>query len=67
MSSMEIEIYQLRSDVYIAVRGRIVLEECERLKNACLPLIRKGIEQVFIDLSKVEYIDSAGSVSYTHL
>lgn len=57
---MELEIYQLRSDVYIAVRGRIVLEECERLKNACLPLIRKGIEQVFIDLSKVEYIDSAG-------
>ncbi|MGB9691899.1 MAG: anti-sigma factor antagonist [Candidatus Sumerlaeaceae bacterium] len=57
---MELEIYQLRSDVYILLRGRIVLEECERLKSACLPLIRKGIDQVYLDLSKVEYIDSAG-------
>ncbi len=60
MSVMELEIYQVRSDVYIAIRGRIVLEECDRLKSACLPLIRKGVEQIFIDLSKVEYIDSAG-------
>jgi anti-anti-sigma factor len=57
---MEIETYQLRSDVYIVLRGRIVLEECDRLKSACVPLIRKGVEQVYIDLSKVEYIDSAG-------
>lgn len=60
MPSMEMEIYQLRGDVYVVLKGRIVLEECERLKNACLPLFRKGIDQVFIDLSKVEYIDSAG-------
>lgn len=60
MSAMELEIYQVRSDVYLAIRGRIVLEECDRLKSACLPLIRKGVEQIFIDLSKVEYIDSAG-------
>ncbi len=60
MSQMELEIYQLRSDVYIVLRGRIVLEECERLKNNCMPLMRKGVDQVYLDLSKVEYIDSAG-------
>ncbi|AXA36560.1 MAG: hypothetical protein KatS3mg130_1933 [Candidatus Sumerlaea sp.] len=58
--NLEIEIYQQRADVYILLRGRIVLEECDRLKSLCLPYIRKGIEQLILDLSKVEYIDSAG-------
>ena len=60
MPEMELEVYQLRADVYIVLRGRVVLEECDRLKSTVLPLIRKGVEQVFLDLSKVEYIDSAG-------
>jgi anti-sigma B factor antagonist len=57
---MEVDIYQARTDLYFAVQGRIVLEECERFKNLCLPLINRGIDQVIVDLSKVDFIDSAG-------
>lgn len=57
---LDIEIYQTRADVYFQLRGRIVLEECERLRTTCLPLINKGIDQVIVDLGKVEFIDSAG-------
>lgn len=57
---MELEIYQSQSDLYFSFRGRIILDECERLRNTCLPLIAKGVEQVMVDLSKVDFIDSAG-------
>ncbi len=59
-TALDLEIYQADSDIYFLFRGRIVLEECERLRNTCLPLISKGVEQVIVDLSKVEFIDSAG-------
>ncbi len=57
---LDLEIYETQSDLYFLLRGRVVLEECDRLKNTCIPLIHKGLEQVVVDLSKVEYIDSAG-------
>jgi anti-sigma B factor antagonist len=57
---MDLEIYQARSDLYFLLRGRIVLEECEKLKATCTSLINKGVEQVVVDLSKVDFIDSAG-------
>ena len=57
---LDLEIYETQTDLYFLLRGRVVLEECDRLKNACIPLIHKGLEQVVVDLSKVEYIDSAG-------
>ncbi|MCX7718458.1 MAG: anti-sigma factor antagonist [Candidatus Sumerlaeaceae bacterium] len=57
---MEIEVYQQHSDLLVQPRGRIVLEHCERLKSACLPLITKGLDQVLLDLSKVDFVDSAG-------
>lgn len=57
---LDLEIYETQSDMYFLLRGRVVLEECDRLKNTCIPLIHKGLEQVVVDLSKVEYIDSAG-------
>ena len=58
--ALDLDIYQAQSDLYFMFRGRIVLDECERLRSTCLPLISKGVEQVIIDLSKVEFIDSAG-------
>lgn len=58
--SLELDVYRAQSDLYFMFRGRIVLDECERLRNSCLPLIGKGVEQVMIDLSKVDFIDSAG-------
>jgi len=57
---MEIEVYQHHSDLLVQPRGRIVLEHCDRLKSSCLPLITKGLDQVILDLSKVDFVDSAG-------
>lgn len=58
--ALDLDIFQAQSDLYFMFRGRIVLDECERLRSTCLPLISKGVEQVIIDLSKVDFIDSAG-------
>lgn len=58
--ALNLEVYQARTDVYFAAHGRIVLEECERFKDVCVPLINRGIDQVIIDLSQVDFIDSAG-------
>lgn len=57
---MEIQVYKLNADLYIQVSGRIVLDECENLKANTIPLIDKTISQVHLDLSNVEFIDSAG-------
>lgn len=58
--SLELEIYQAQSDLYFLFRGRIVLEECDRVRSISLPLLSKGVEQTMVDLSKVDFIDSAG-------
>lgn len=57
---MEIQVYKLNADLYIQVSGRIVLDECEKLKSNTIPLIDKTISQVHLDLARVEFIDSAG-------
>jgi anti-anti-sigma factor len=60
-TSAEHQVFQTPTEVYIAFKGRIVLEDCERLRSACIPSIsRPGVERVYVDLSQVEYIDSAG-------
>lgn len=60
-TSAEHQVFQTPTEVYIAFKGRIVLEDCERLRSACIPSIsRAGVERVYVDLSQVEYIDSAG-------
>ncbi len=57
---MEISIYRANNNLYVDIMGRIVLDVCEQFKNSALPLIDKGINQVYIDLSGVDFIDSAG-------
>jgi len=57
---MDINIYRTNNNLYIDITGRVVLDFCEQLKNAAIPLIDKGINQVYVDLSAVDFIDSAG-------
>src|SRR6476620_1474878 len=60
-TTAEHHIYQTQNEVYIVLRGRIVLEDCERLRAACMPAITRGeVERTYIDLGNVDYIDSAG-------
>ncbi len=57
---MEIRIYQNNNKILVQLTGRVVLDECDRLKGAVVPRIVPGISQVNLDLSKVDFIDSAG-------
>lgn len=57
---MDINIYRTNNNLYIDIQGRVVLDYCEQLKNAAISLIDKGINQVYVDLSNVDFIDSAG-------
>src|SRR6186713_2715860 len=56
----EIDIYETPSEIYILLRGRVVLEDCERLRSITGPVISKGADRVFVDLAGVDYVDSAG-------
>jgi len=57
---MEINIYRANNNLYIEINGRIVLDVCEIIKNVAISLIDKGINQVYVDLATVDFIDSAG-------
>jgi len=57
---MNLNIYRENNNLYIDVQGRVVLDFCEQLKNTAIPLIDKGISQVYVDLNAVDFIDSAG-------
>jgi anti-sigma B factor antagonist len=57
---MELKIYRSEHNVYVEISGRIVLDECERVKNSVVTLIDKGVTQVYLDFSQVDFIDSAG-------
>jgi len=57
---MEIRIYQSRGNMLAQFAGRVVLDECDRIKAAILPRITREVSQINLDLSGVEFIDSAG-------
>lgn len=57
---MEIAIYKHQDKVLVQLSGRVVLDECDRLKAAVLPRITSETGSLNLDLSKVEFIDSAG-------
>lgn len=57
---MDIRIYRAEGSLLVQLSGRIVLDVCDRLKSTIVPRISKEVTQVSLDLSKVEFIDSAG-------
>jgi anti-sigma B factor antagonist len=57
---MEIRLYQSADKLLVVLTGRVVLDECDRLKAAVVPRIAPGVAQVVLDLSGVDFIDSAG-------
>ena len=54
------DIFLAGNELLVVLKGRIVLEELNALKNTVLPKITRGISQVYVDLKPVEYVDSAG-------
>ncbi len=57
---MDIHIYQSRGNMLAQLVGRVVLDECDRIKSAILPRVTREVSQINLDLSGVEFIDSAG-------
>ncbi len=57
---MDIRIFQKADRMLVQLRGRVVLDECDRLKAAVVPRITSEVSQVNLDLSRVDFIDSAG-------
>ncbi|MGF1573912.1 MAG: anti-sigma factor antagonist [Sumerlaeia bacterium] len=58
--TMDIQVYQQADQLLIRISGRIVLDECDRLKSSIVPRINANSKQVYLDLSGVDFIDSAG-------
>lgn len=59
---MEVKIFQQAqtADIYMEVKGRIVLDACDTLKNTVFQHLTPKIDTLHIDLSNVDFIDSAG-------
>lgn len=57
---MKISIYKFKDQLYVSLSGRIVLEECDKFKTSILAHIDKSLNQIYIDLENVDFIDSAG-------
>jgi len=66
-SSAQHQSYLVQSDLLIQLQGRVVLDDIERLKGSILPGVTPDLERVYIDLSSVDYIDSAGLGFLVHL
>jgi anti-anti-sigma factor len=60
VSASGFDIYNAGNELLISIKGRVVLEDLSRLKEAILPKITRGIESVYVDLRHVDYVDSAG-------
>lgn len=57
---MELKIYKSDHNVYVEISGRVILDECARLRDAVVSMIDKGVNQIYLEFSKVDFIDSAG-------
>jgi anti-sigma B factor antagonist len=57
---MKLDLFMTDDSIYVEAIGRVILDECEHLKAVVSPHIGKGISQVYLNLSNVDFIDSAG-------
>lgn len=57
---MDIKVYLNRGVMLVQLIGRVVLDECDRIKQSILPLMAREVSMINLDLSRVDFIDSAG-------
>ena len=57
---MEINLFRANNNLFIEISGRVVSAVCDIFRDSVIPLIDKGINQVYVDLGSVDFIDSAG-------
>jgi anti-anti-sigma factor len=57
---MTTTIYLANGQLLVHIEGRVVLDVCDPLKKAVLAALTPAVSNVLVDLSKTEFIDSAG-------
>lgn len=57
---MEMKFYESANNLLVRMKGRIVLDECDRMKSSIATFINSSVSQINLDLSEVDFIDSAG-------
>lgn len=57
---MFLKIYKKDAIIYLELGGRIILEQCDLIKDHILNLLDENYSEFIVDLKKVSYLDSAG-------
>lgn len=57
---LEISTYQNGEQLLVRLKGRIILDECDRLKSTVTGAVTSATRQINLDLSEVDFVDSAG-------
>ena len=62
---MKIQVTERLPNTYvIALEGDLDMSSSPQVRNALLPIFRKGASHVVVDLSGVSYIDSSGIATF---
>ncbi len=57
---LNISLYENGDRLLVRLSGRIVLDECDRLKSTLVSAIGPSVQRINLDLGGVDFIDSAG-------
>jgi len=57
---MTTNVFLAEGRLLVRIEGRLILDECEPLKKAVQAALSPAVSTVLVDLSKTEFIDSAG-------
>jgi anti-anti-sigma factor len=58
--ALKIDVRDQGSVSVLAMAGRLVFEDCQRVREAVKKLLVRGRRNILLDLEKVSYCDSAG-------
>lgn len=59
-TTLFIDVYQSGSDLLVIMKGRLVIENCDRAKKKLSEFLTGHIENYYIYLGRLEFVDSAG-------
>lgn len=56
----EIDAYRKGRELYLVLRGRLILSYCQEAKTRLVGLMNTQVEQVYVHLAGLNFLDSAG-------
>jgi len=58
--TFEIDAYRKQRELLIVLRGRLIQDHCQDAKTRLVGLINPKIDQVYVHLGELAFLDSAG-------